>query len=285
MRETDSDDEAGTVSAEAGSISRIAHINGDGGAYTMSTETIPPRPQTERHDTTYERYLRTDELLSLQKSSAERLHPDELTFQVVHQTFELWWKLTIDLLERAAGALRAGDAISAVHLLRRGVTAQTIVMDAMRQLELVAPVDFLTIRPGLGDGNGGDSPGFRAILRAAPSLWDAYTAALDAAHVSLLEVYLDPHAHPALYDCGEALTDFDEQFHVFRAAHLKLAERNLGLKAIGTGGTPVPALERSLRHRLFTPLWAMRDELLEEMQRRQGTLPSGSGDTKGHGVQ
>ncbi len=250
----------------------------------MSTETIPPRPQTERHDTTYERYLRTDDLLSLQKPPAERLHPDELSFQVVHQTFELWWKLTIDLMDRAAATLRAGDATPAVHLLRRAVAAQAVVMDAMRQLELVAPVDFLTIRPGLGDGNGGDSPGFRAILHTAPSLWEAYTAALKAAGVSLLEVYLDPHAHPALYDCGEALTDFDEQFHVFRAAHLKLAERNLGLKAIGTGGTPVPSLERSLRHRLFTSLWQMRDELLETMQRRQGLLPSEAGDAKGHGA-
>lgn len=251
----------------------------------MSTETIPPRPRTERHETTYERYLRTDELLSLQKSPDARLHPDELTFQVVHQTFELWWKLTIDFMERAATALHAGDAPTAVPLLRRALQAQTIVMDAMRQLELVAPVDFLTIRPGLGDGNGGDSPGFRAILHTAPALWDAFTAALGIAGVSLLDLYLDPHAQPALYDCAEALTDFDEQFHVFRAAHLKLAERHLGLKAVGTGGTPVPALERSLRHRLFIPLWQMRDELLETMQRRQGLLPPDDGDARGHGAQ
>ena len=31
----------------------------------------------------YERYLRTDELLSLQKTAEEFLHPDEMTFQVV----------------------------------------------------------------------------------------------------------------------------------------------------------------------------------------------------------
>ena len=37
----------------------------------------------------YERYLRTDELLSLQKTSEEFLHPDEMTFQVVHQASEL----------------------------------------------------------------------------------------------------------------------------------------------------------------------------------------------------
>ena len=40
----------------------------------------------------YERYLRTDELLSLQKPPAEMLHPDELTFQVTHQSSELLLK-------------------------------------------------------------------------------------------------------------------------------------------------------------------------------------------------
>jgi tryptophan 2,3-dioxygenase len=38
----------------------------------------------------YERYLRTDELLALQKSPDERVHPDELLFQTVHQSSELW---------------------------------------------------------------------------------------------------------------------------------------------------------------------------------------------------
>ncbi|HTE91721.1 MAG TPA: hypothetical protein VK639_22415, partial [Terriglobales bacterium] len=40
----------------------------------------------------YERYLRTDELLSLQKLPQEFLHADELTFQVVHQASELLLK-------------------------------------------------------------------------------------------------------------------------------------------------------------------------------------------------
>ncbi len=35
--------------------------------------------------TDYERYLRTDELLSLQTATEDLSHPDEFTFQVVHQ--------------------------------------------------------------------------------------------------------------------------------------------------------------------------------------------------------
>ena len=37
----------------------------------------------------YERYLRTDELLALQKTEEERSHHDELLFQTVHQSSEL----------------------------------------------------------------------------------------------------------------------------------------------------------------------------------------------------
>src|SRR5437763_728001 len=43
-------------------------------------------------ESVYERYLRTEELLSLQKPEDELVHHDELQFQVVHQVFELWWK-------------------------------------------------------------------------------------------------------------------------------------------------------------------------------------------------
>ena len=43
----------------------------------------------------YERYLRTDELLALQKTPEEMEHRDELLFQTVHQSSELWLKLAV----------------------------------------------------------------------------------------------------------------------------------------------------------------------------------------------
>ncbi|HEU5440155.1 MAG TPA: tryptophan 2,3-dioxygenase family protein [Ktedonobacterales bacterium] len=238
----------------------------------MSAQTPPthaPRP-AKRESTVYERYLRTDELLALQKPAEERLHPDELTFQVVHQTFELWWKQTVQQMRAAADALAGDEAPEAARALRRAVEAQAVVTAALRQLEFVSPATFLVIRRGLEDGSGGDSPGFRAILRAAPDLWDAFAAAVERAGTTLVGLYADPHAHPALYDCAEALTDFDEAFHLFRAMHLKLAQRNLGLQATGTGGTPMAALERTLGDLLFPDLWQARDQLLEKVQRESG---------------
>jgi tryptophan 2,3-dioxygenase len=227
----------------------------------MSIDSLPT-PATRPGRTVYETYLRTDELLSLQKPPEQRLHTDEVTFQVVHQTFELWWKITVEHLGLATSSLRQDRPGEAAHLLRRAVSEQSVVMAALRQLELVAPRDFHIIRGGLGTGSGGESPGFRAILRAAPKLWEAFAGALARRGVSLVDLYQEPRREPELYDCAEALTDFDEQFHLFRAAHLKLAQRHLGLRAVGTGGTPMPALEKTLHDLFFPQLWEARDDLL-----------------------
>lgn len=244
----------------------------------MSSTTHTPHTAQQRGKTMYERYLRTDELLDLQKPDDERLHPDELTFQIVHQTFELWWKMTVQQLRLATEQLKSGGYREAARAIRRAVSAQGVVTQAMRQLEFVAPADFLVIRTGLGDGSGADSPGFRAILRAAPDLWDAFEDALAREGTTLVDLYAAPQSHPALYECAEELTDFDETFHVFRAAHLKLAQRNLGLQATGTGGTPMEMLARTLGDLLFPALWEARDDLLARVQQQQ----SASG-ASGHG--
>jgi tryptophan 2,3-dioxygenase len=249
---------------------------------SAQTPSTPTHSADKRGATVYETYIRTNELLALQKPPDERLHPDELTFQVVHQTFELWWKQTVQQLEAATAWLASSEYAQAARAIRRAVTAQSVVMAALRQLEFVAPADFLIVRRGLENGSGGDSPGFRAILRAAPGLWEAFEGAVDREGISLVALYADPAAHHALYDCAEALTDFDEQFHIFRAQHLKLAQRNLGLRAIGTGGTPMPALEKTLRDLLFTPLWEARDALVEKVQRESGITYPVLGPSSGH---
>ena len=56
----------------------------------------------------YERYLRTDELLALQKSDAEMVHHDEHLFQTVHQASELWLKLACVELAAASAPVDAG---------------------------------------------------------------------------------------------------------------------------------------------------------------------------------
>src|SRR3981189_1008234 len=71
----------------------------------------------------YERYLRTDELLALQKAPEEQAHPDELLFQTVHQASELWLKFGTGEGRRATAALRRGELGPALRLLRRASLA------------------------------------------------------------------------------------------------------------------------------------------------------------------
>src|SRR5207344_115344 len=57
----------------------------------------------------YERYLRTDELLALQKTAAEQAHRDELLFQTVHQASELWLKLAWSEAEEATSLIQQNE--------------------------------------------------------------------------------------------------------------------------------------------------------------------------------
>src|ERR671939_1885772 len=71
----------------------------------------------------YERYLRTDELLSLQKGPDEWVHRDELLFQTVHQSSELWLKHAWHEVEEATRLIEQRDLAGAQRLLRRACAA------------------------------------------------------------------------------------------------------------------------------------------------------------------
>ena len=62
---------------------------------------VPVLPNEGKDD--YERYMRTDTLLSLQRMPEEVVHRDELLFQIVHQSTELWLKLACSELVEAPG--------------------------------------------------------------------------------------------------------------------------------------------------------------------------------------
>src|SRR3989440_11852864 len=79
----------------------------------------------------YERYLRTDKLLALQKQPEERVHHDELLFQTVHQSSELWLKLATTEVDEAARHLELDQISNALRLLRRAVLAMQYVTPAL----------------------------------------------------------------------------------------------------------------------------------------------------------
>src|SRR5512142_2951095 len=96
----------------------------------------------------YERYLRTDELLSLQKPEEERAHHDELLFQTVHQASELWLQLAWNEAELATAHLRGGELPPAIRLLRRSIACIERVDAALDMLEFLTPWEYTRwVRP------------------------------------------------------------------------------------------------------------------------------------------
>ena len=126
----------------------------------------PILPGTGASD--YERYLRSDELLALQKPPEEMLHPDELTFQVTHQASELLMKGTAWELDRARQCILEGDFRNAARLLRRANKMLDYPVRMLSLLETITPYEYHIIRAGLGHGSGLDSPGIsRAVAHLA----------------------------------------------------------------------------------------------------------------------
>ena len=215
-----------------------------------------------RGATDYERYLRTDELLALQKTPAEVTHRDEHLFQTVHQSSELWLKLACIELEAAAVLIdQSAAAGGAVRLIRRASDAMSLVTEHLHMLEHMSPVDYAAVRTALGHGAGFDSPGFRQVHRVAPTLAAAFSRALERRSVSLLALYERSHEHEDLYQLAEQLTTFDERTIVWRFIHLKVVERIIGANVIGTQGTPVEVLGKRIDVRFFPDVWHVRDEI------------------------
>lgn len=209
----------------------------------------------------YERYLRTDELLALQKPPEEQSHPDELLFQTVHQSSELWLKLATAEVARATEHLRAGDVAAALRLLRRASLSMQYVTAQLDMLEQMSPWEYQTIRRVLGHGSGFDSPGFREIRRVSPALGDAFEDALGAAGLSVDDVYVHGREHEELYQLAEALIEWDERVNIWRIRHYKVVSRVIGEHVIGTQGTPVEVLGRLIHKQLYPDLWEVRNRL------------------------
>lgn len=204
-------------------------------------------------------YLRVDRLLSCQTPLADLVNADELQFQIVHQVEELWMKLAAYTLVDVIGHIEAGRTHRVVTLMGRVHRLIRLMTDQLDVLETMSPKEYQEIRLRLGNGSGQESPGFRLLLRLPPDLWAAYRARyLDGAGRTVEDVYDTGYAHDDAYVVGEALIEFDELFQKFRAHHLQLIHRSIGLGSKSLKGRPVDLLQTGARHRFFPDLWEVR---------------------------
>jgi tryptophan 2,3-dioxygenase len=214
-----------------------------------------------RGDSDYERYLRTDELLALQKGSDEQVHRDELLFQTVHQASELWLQLAWTEAEEATRLIERRELDAAERLLRRSVLCLQYVIAQLGMLEEMSPWEYQTIRKALGHGSGFDSPGFREIRRVAPQLGQAFGALLREHGLNVVELYCAGREHEELYQLAELLISLDEQVTLWRARHYLVVARVIGDEVVGTQGTPVELLGGLIKQRFYPELWQARNRL------------------------
>ncbi len=119
----------------------------------------------------YHDYLEIDRLLSCQKlESAKTGKPahDEMLFIIVHQVYELWFKqiLTevgsvLEVFSQAKIDERQMDLI--VARLQRVVEIQKLLVDQVRIMETMTPLDFLEFRDLLIPASGFQSQQFRQL--------------------------------------------------------------------------------------------------------------------------
>ena len=211
----------------------------------------------------YERYLRTDALLALQKGADEWVHRDELLVQTVHQSSELWLKLAWNEVEEAGRLVAADDIAAAIRLLRRASDSMKLITAALDMLEHMSPWEYTEVRKVLGHGSGFDSPGFREMRRVAKPLGEAFHAAREREGLSLIEVYTRGREFDDLYNLAELLIELDERITVWRVRHFKVVQRTIGADVIGTQGTPVEVMGRLIHNSFYPELWAVRNDLTQ----------------------
>lgn len=248
--------------------------------------------------TDYSAYLRINDLLKLQVPLTEDA-PDELLFIVVHQAYELWFKVIIDELRRAAAVLHRNEPWRALSHLRRMVEVEELLLEHLRLLDTMSPEGFLEFRDPLDPASGFQSFQFRAIeflsgggreavlefdffddeqrewlrtMSNVPDVWSGFERSLrsmtgasgqDDLGDLLRALY---HRHDdvglsALHAVAELLVDHDENLALWRYQHLLMAGRQIGRRP-GTGGSAGMAfLDTTLAQRLYPALWEVRSVL------------------------
>ena len=216
-----------------------------------------PAPQ---EGTEYAGYLRIDDLLRLQQPLTPEAH-DELLFIIVHQSYELWFKLIIHELRKAYEELDNRRPQAAIRPLKRTVEIDKLLLQHLDVLETMGPEGFLEFRDPLAPASGFQSKQFREIEALSPKLYDVFAAQLDTDLADLYLHHLDDPRRALLYEVAELLVDHDEQIALWRHHHTLMAAREIGSRH-GTGGSRGVEYLRGTQDKRFYPeLWAVRTAL------------------------
>lgn len=117
----------------------------------------------------YTDYLELDKILDSQHPKSD-LKTDEMLFIIIHQAYELWFKMVIHELDRVREIFsqhnindNAGEMSIAVHKLKRVAKIFEVINQQVDILETMTPMDFLEFRDLLVPSSGFQSLQFRII--------------------------------------------------------------------------------------------------------------------------
>lgn len=112
---------------------------------------------------TYGNYLHLDELLALQQPRSEPPEHDEMLFIVVHQAYELWFKLLLHELEKIRDDLTEGRLYPAISTFKRARTIMKVMVEQVDIVETLTPMSFASFRDRLDKASGFQSVQFREL--------------------------------------------------------------------------------------------------------------------------
>jgi tryptophan 2,3-dioxygenase len=221
-------------------------------------------------DLDYKSYLKLDDLLRLQKPLAQPPSHDETLFIVVHQVFELWFRLVLHEIDKIFELLDQDDVIESERLIRRLTSIVRLFIPKLSVLETMMPSDFIQFRDRLKPASGFQSVQFREIEFASglkdrkyfgmfkgdpeatarlerrysqPAFWDHFAGLLkrhgynvdseESQRRAIVSIYQRDGDHALRILC-EAMIEFDEMFSLWREHHVRMVQRMIGAKP-GTG--------------------------------------------------
>ncbi|WP_233595481.1 MULTISPECIES: tryptophan 2,3-dioxygenase family protein [Corallococcus] len=231
----------------------------------------------------YERYLHTGTLLGLQSAEAERVSHDELMFQIVHQSQELYLKLASREIVEVVAELDRDALWAVVARLARVQRILQCITSEMAILETMTPEAYQVIRRSLGNGSGQESPGYNTFRLAATGLESAMERMLERRNVTLMQIYT-AGGHEDLKHVCENLVTMDEAFQGWLYAHFQLVRRTIGVdrsvKALD--GLPTQVLAGRMTLPLFRALWDVRVEMTNSWKREGGYATGAARGTDAH---
>ena len=112
---------------------------------------------------TYSTYLQLDRLLNLQEPRSSPPEHDETLFIVIHQVYELWFKLILHEFDKVNRDFSGNQLYGAIATFKRIRTVLKTLVGQLDILETMTPLSFSSFRHRLDTASGFQSVQFREL--------------------------------------------------------------------------------------------------------------------------